>query len=180
MGVARPTAVAFLIATSLKLLLIPAYRSTDFEARAFLHCFGAATIANPSHVAHFEHSQVHRNWLAITSSLPLGKWRGPGESRAPLRPPVGTHIRTHIPRSSTSQTRLPLPSTRRYIDATSEWTLDYPPFFAWFEKFLSLFAPLADAEMLRVDNLNFASFPTARHCTAVEPACLNRLRCLSI
>ena len=84
------------ISSALKLLLVVVNHSTDFE--------------------------VHRNWLAITHSTPLGQWY--------------------------------------FEESHSEWTLDYPPFFAYFEYILSQGAALLDPEIVMIDRVNNCSWTT--------------------
>ncbi|CRK93790.1 CLUMA_CG007318, isoform A [Clunio marinus] len=47
-----------------------------------------------------------------------------------------------------------------YYEETSQWTLDYPPLFAYFEYVLSFVAEYFDPEMLKIENLNYASANT--------------------
>ncbi|KAF8065603.1 dolichyl pyrophosphate alpha-1 [Scenedesmus sp. PABB004] len=53
-----------------------------------------------------------------------------------------------------------LPISKWYYEATSEWTLDYPPLFAWFEWVLARAAAAVDPAMLELANLGHASAAT--------------------
>ena len=80
--------------------------------------------------------EVHRNWLAITSSLPVSQWY--------YEVKIAELLLHHRFLFQLSQ-------------STSEWTLDYPPFFAWFEWALAHVASVVDPGMLHVAGLNYAS-----------------------
>ncbi|WIA16323.1 hypothetical protein OEZ85_013022 [Tetradesmus obliquus] len=50
-----------------------------------------------------------------------------------------------------------LPISKWFYEATSEWTLDYPPLFAWFEWAMAQAARFVDPKMLSVSNLEYDS-----------------------
>ncbi|XP_068718262.1 dolichyl pyrophosphate Glc1Man9GlcNAc2 alpha-1,3-glucosyltransferase-like isoform X1 [Montipora capricornis] len=52
------------------------------------------------------------------------------------------------------------PLSKWYYENTSEWTLDYPPLFAWFEYLLSHVASIVDPQMVVIRKLPYDSLST--------------------
>ena len=84
--------------------------------------------------------EVHRNWLAITNTLPVKAWYYEVRS-----------LHFHNLHGNLQLT---------CVQKTSEWTLDYPPFFAYFEWILSQIARLVDKEMVEIRSLGHDTWQT--------------------
>ena len=92
-SVTKKCLIFWVFSSLLKLLLSPAYRSTDYE--------------------------VHRHWKALTHSLNFSEW---------------------------------------YTDKSSEWSLDYPPFFAFWEWMMGVVGGWVDPGMLEISSHKYSSW----------------------
>jgi len=52
------------------------------------------------------------------------------------------------------------PLSQWYFEDTSQWTLDYPPLFAYFEKLLSMLANVVDPKMVTISADPYESYET--------------------
>ena len=150
-------AAVLLISIGTKLLTLNAdlYRSTDLE--------------------------VHRNWMAITSNLHIAEWygssssasaihaendlsrddttwTGASEGRSYARMINATHLELFSPSACSSSSLLPshgednVTGASRRVLRLSEWTLDYPPFFAYFERVLAEFASVLSTRIASLES----------------------------
>lgn len=101
----------------------------------------------PSRSTDFE---VHRNWLAITHSLPISQWYyDVGDC-------TGTRYSVSDGFSRLHRNGVSYPTTNGTPRAhSSAPALDYPPFFAYFEKVLSVLAAYVDPAIVDLHNLDY-------------------------
>lgn len=116
----------------------------------------------PSLVNHFSRStdfEVHRNWLAITHSLPISKWYY--DVRVALRL-TGMAITYHsrlTKRQLQNGVSAPRGCSWMSFSLSRMYSaLDYPPFFAYFEKALSVPASFIDPQIVDLNNLNYSAW----------------------
>ena len=94
--------------------------------------------------------EVHRNWLAITHSLPISQWYYDVGHCTGTRYSVSDGFcRPH--RNGVSYSV----ADGSYCAHSLPPALDYPPFFAYFEKALSVLAAQVDPAIVDLHNLDY-------------------------
>lgn len=116
----------------------------------------------PSLVNHFSRStdfEVHRNWLAITHSLPISQWYYDVCIALRLTRMVVTYHSRLTKRRLQNGVSTPRGCFRvRFSSSRTYSALDYPPFFAYFEKVLSIPASFIDPQIVDLNNLNYSAW----------------------
>ena len=106
---------------------------SQWGALPVVFCVYAAACCIKSIAIPAEHStdfEVHRNWLAITASKPASEW----------------YFEVRLNRLSALSTV----QAMYWVQATSQWTLDYRALFAYFELLLSFAARAVDPAAVHV------------------------------
>jgi alpha-1,3-glucosyltransferase len=114
--------------------------------RAFTHYFSRST--------DFE---VHRNWLAITHSLPISQWYYDVRGALRFTIVIITHESRFINRPLRNGVSALEVVPKCFSLSRTSAALDYPPFFAYFEKILSIPAYFIDPRIVDLNNLNYSA-----------------------
>jgi alpha-1,3-glucosyltransferase len=115
--------------------------------RAFIHYFSRST--------DFE---VHRNWLAITHSLPISQWYYDVRDALHLKRMIITYDSRSIKRPLQNGVSVLEVISKCFSLPRTSSALDYPPFFAYFEKVLSIPAYFIDPRIVDLNNLNYSAW----------------------
>jgi alpha-1,3-glucosyltransferase len=117
---------------------------------------GSCTLS-PNYFSRSTDFEVHRNWLAITHSLPVSQWYYDVRCALHLTGEVITYYSRLIKRPRQNGVSA-FDVVPKCFSLTTSSALDYPPFFAYLEKVLSIPASFIDPRIVNLNNLNYSAW----------------------
>jgi ALG6, ALG8 glycosyltransferase family len=102
--------------------------------------------------------EVHRNWLAITHSLPISQWYYDVCVALYSTRMIITYVSCVIKRQLQNGVSAFEVIPDCFSLSRTSSALDYPPFFAYFEKVLSIPAYFIDPRIVDLNNLNYSAW----------------------
>ena len=118
------------------------------------------SLTNHSHFSRSTDFEVHRNWLAITHSLPISQWYYDVRDALRCDKRWSSLTRSSFDLKDHFRVEYVLLEIvlERFSSSRIYSALDYPPFFAYFEKVLSIPASLIDPRIVDLNNLNYSAW----------------------